>query len=125
MDAVATQKLPWVHVLDAYEISRLRPDAHPGPRRSIHNKDDCLHYCLPGIPDIFNGRLLRLMHEHLAARQRSTALSPPAAAASLAESAGAHSPERPLGAPGGMIDRWNFDYEVRAPARARVCREIL
>ena len=86
MDAVAAQKTPWVHVLDAYEIARLRPDAHPGPRRSIHNKDDCLHYCLPGIPDIFNGRLLRLMQDQLSARQRSVAATLPASAVSSAVS---------------------------------------
>lgn len=65
--AVAAQRAPWVRLLDAYEIARLRPDAHPGPRKSIKYKDDCLHYCLPGIPDIFNGRLLALMQENVGA----------------------------------------------------------
>jgi hypothetical protein len=30
LDAVAAQRMPWVRVLDAYEISRARADAHPG-----------------------------------------------------------------------------------------------
>lgn len=30
LDAVAVQRMPWVRVLDAYEISRARADAHPG-----------------------------------------------------------------------------------------------
>jgi hypothetical protein len=29
LDAVAAQRMPWVRVLDAYEISRARADAHP------------------------------------------------------------------------------------------------
>jgi hypothetical protein len=52
--ATVWQQLPWVRVLDAYAISRLRVDAHPGD-------GDCLHYCLPGVPDVWNGRLLRTL----------------------------------------------------------------
>ena len=55
MLATIWQRAPWVRVLDAYEIARLRIDAHPG------NKGDCLHYCLPGVPDVWNGRLLTTM----------------------------------------------------------------
>ena len=136
MGAVALQRLPWVSVLDAYDLARLRPDAHPGPRRSIGHKDDCLHYCLPGIPDVFNGRLLTLMHEHLDARRAaaaaagggvgSAAVAAVAAAvasvmgserranpvATPAATPGYYSPGglRALGAPGAMLDRWNFDY---------------
>ena len=116
------QRLPFSRVLDAYEISRLRPDAHPGPRHSIGNKDDCLHYCLPGIPDIFNGRLLAVLKEEIAAR----------ATATLGRGRGAGTPRgvgatvNPdtvrgggglggggglSGAPGVTIARWNFEYE--------------
>ena len=31
------------------------------PARTPYN--DCLHYCLPGMPDIFNGRLLALLKQ--------------------------------------------------------------
>lgn len=30
MDAVAVHRMPWVRILDAYQISRARVDAHPG-----------------------------------------------------------------------------------------------
>ncbi|KAL1520840.1 hypothetical protein AB1Y20_022402 [Prymnesium parvum] len=103
MDAVALQRLPWASVLDAYQIARLRPDAHPGPRRSIHNKHDCLHYCLPGLPDLLNGRLLALMHEHLAQEPQ-----PPASEGEMPMPAHV---VRSSSRPGRMIDRWNFDYE--------------
>ena len=74
MDAVATQAAPWVRVLDAYAIARQRADAHPGPDPktnrggSLHPRayDDCLHYCLPGVPDLYNGRLLRLLEDSIA-----------------------------------------------------------
>ena len=62
MDATAAQRVPWVRVLDAYGIARRRADAHPGPElksnrmRSLTDPkkhDDCLHYCLPGVPDVY------------------------------------------------------------------------
>ena len=28
--------------------------------------DDCVHYCLPGVPDVFNGRLLHLVNHKVA-----------------------------------------------------------
>ena len=49
------QRHPWVRVLDAYGISRLRPDAHC--------PFDCTHYCLPGIPDLWNGRLASMLND--------------------------------------------------------------
>ena len=36
-------------------MSELRPDTHPkGPK-------DCLHYCMPGVPDLWN----LLMYNHV------------------------------------------------------------
>ena len=64
---------PWIKLLDAYGISRLRADGHLGQttrgaggpvcaftglRPPCH---DCVHYCLPGVPDVINGRLLQLL----------------------------------------------------------------
>ena len=59
--ATVAQRHPWVRVLDGYEISHLRADAHPAAddftragRASKRDKrrsgDDCLHYCVPGVP---------------------------------------------------------------------------
>ena len=79
MDAVAAQRAPWVRVLDAYGIARQRADAHPGPdpKSNRHGSlapskyDDCLHYCLPGVPDLYNGRLLYLLQRAAGAANRS------------------------------------------------------
>ena len=51
VSASVWQRVPWVRVLDAYDIARLRVDAHP-------EYGDCTHYCLPGVPDVWNGRML-------------------------------------------------------------------
>ena len=107
MDAVAAQHAPWVRVLDAYGIARQRADAHPGPdpktnrRGSLHPKayDDCLHYCLPGVPDLYNGRLLTLMERAAASASTSAAATEPAAQPSTAE-----------GIPGALLTRWNFEF---------------
>ena len=61
LDAVAVEKVPWVRVLDAYAITRLRADAHPARRPG--KGYDCLHYCLPGMPDLYNGRLLTILRD--------------------------------------------------------------
>ena len=55
MMSLMWQRHPWVRVLDAYGISRLRPDAHC--------PFDCTHYCLPGIPDLWNGRLASMLND--------------------------------------------------------------
>ena len=113
MDAVAAQAVPWVRVLDAYSIARQRADAHPGPDPktnrggSLHPRafDDCLHYCLPGMPDLYNGRLLRLLEATV------DASPPPSAAAS----SGGSVKVLPLveGVPGTLLARWNFDVGGR------------
>lgn len=38
---------------------------------------DCVHYCLPGMPDLFNGRLLRLVESRLSAASSAAALGEP------------------------------------------------
>eukprot|EP00966_Prymnesium_polylepis_P045127 1045475-Prymnesium_polylepis.1 len=73
--ALVAERAPWVQMLDAYAISRLRADSHLGMTRSSGSRCsftgleppcyDCVHYCLPGVPDVFNGRLLQLV-EHKA-----------------------------------------------------------
>jgi len=44
----------------------LRADGHPGghyDKRWVRNASDCLHWCLPGPVDMWNGMLLqRLAH---------------------------------------------------------------
>ena len=67
LTAVAAERVPWVRVLDAYAIARLRVDAHPGRKVSRQGRlvEDCLHHCLPGLPDIFNGRLLEMVSDQV------------------------------------------------------------
>lgn len=174
LDAVATQRMPWVRVLDAYEISRARADAHPSrfvtsppAFRSFHIRygqaysytptlppyflrhpdaprsrfglpsplpglplvapnvpralapvctprtphasrfgrggEDCLHYCLPGVPDVYNGRLLAILEEvgagiggnHMGAGQNGALGS---------------RPKNSTSAPGVVLHRFNFRY---------------
>ncbi|RWW78027.1 hypothetical protein BHE74_00013765 [Ensete ventricosum] len=57
-------------LLDTYQLSLLRPDAHPGPYRTFHPFDknkiakvqnDCLHWCLPGTIDTWNELTMELI----------------------------------------------------------------
>ncbi|CAL9043987.1 unnamed protein product [Musa banksii] len=57
-------------LLDTYQLSLLRPDAHSGPYRTFHpfdkNKNakvqnDCLHWCLPGAIDTWNELIMELI----------------------------------------------------------------
>ncbi|WOL08290.1 protein trichome birefringence-like 26 [Canna indica] len=59
-------------LLDTYQLSLLRPDAHPGPYRTFHpfngdkNKkvqNDCLHWCLPGVIDTWNELIMKIILE--------------------------------------------------------------
>jgi hypothetical protein len=133
MDAVAAQRAPWVHILDAYSIARQRADAHPGPdpktnrHGSLHPRayDDCLHYCLPGVPDLYNGRLLALLtraandatspSSHRAAPEETVAAATRATAsgASVDGAAGGTPPALAEGAPGALLARWNFAFAGR------------
>ena len=135
MDAVAAQRVPWVRVLDAYAIGRARADAHPGPDPKTNPRgrtdslklfDDCLHYCLPGVPDLFNGRLLKLLEQATAeAEARRDLQASPDAAAAAAAAASTHaeaavvdlggdgaasSAAPPEGLPGILLARWNFGF---------------
>mmetsp|Transcript_5313 Transcript_5313/g.17711 ORF Transcript_5313/g.17711 Transcript_5313/m.17711 type:complete len:295 (+) Transcript_5313:228-1112(+) len=100
LDAVATQRMPWVRVLDAYEISRARVDAHPSS--SGKRTEDCVHYCLPGVPDVYNGRFLSILDEVV----RGTGGRMGTAADGAA---GAHH-KNSIGAPGTVLHRFNFRY---------------
>jgi len=47
------------HVLDITHMSEFRADAHPATAGGKKH-DDCMHWCLPGITDIWND--LFIMH---------------------------------------------------------------
>lgn len=54
-------KLPHATVLDITHLSALRKDGHasiynvgPGLQSSAFNRQDCSHWCLPGVPDTWN-----------------------------------------------------------------------
>ena len=53
-----------IHVLlDVEKLSDLRPDAKPSGR--LPAPKDCTHYCLPGVPDLWNVLMLnQLCSEH-------------------------------------------------------------
>jgi len=61
MLATVAQRTPWVKVLDAYSLARQRADSHPAQP----SKPDCLHYCAPGVVDLFNARLSHLLRQHV------------------------------------------------------------
>ena len=113
MVQVAVQSAPWVKVLDAYGIARQRADAHPGPVPKTnragslrpHSFDDCLHYCLPGVPDVYNGRLLQLLLD-----AASTVGMGAVAAAGAGAPPPSPEPELVEGMPGTLLARFNFDY---------------
>ncbi|CAI7873131.1 unnamed protein product [Closterium sp. NIES-53] len=46
-----------IKLLDMYNITLYRQEAHPWTDNARHNWD-CLHYCLPGVPDAWNEILL-------------------------------------------------------------------
>ena len=100
--ATVAQRHPWVRVLDGYEISHLRADAHPAAddftragRASKRDKrrsgDDCLHYCVPGVPDVYNGRLLSMLRDHVAPGRRHSA----------------------RGEATALVEKWNFVEKAR------------
>ncbi|XP_058100735.1 protein trichome birefringence-like 38 [Magnolia sinica] len=43
-----------VYFLDVTELSQLRKDAHPSTYSGEHTGMDCSHWCLAGVPDIWN-----------------------------------------------------------------------
>ena len=103
--ATAAQRLPWVPVLDAYSIARQRADAHPS--HAVGRGADCLHYCLPGVPDVYNGRLMSLLLARLEAAGLKSGLepllpSPPVEGPAATRSGAFLAPSRQL------LKRWNF-----------------
>lgn len=57
-------------LLDTYQLSVLRPDAHSGPYRTFHPFEhgknvkvqyDCLHWCLPGAIDTWNDLMMKFI----------------------------------------------------------------
>ncbi|CAL9196450.1 protein trichome birefringence-like 25 [Musa acuminata AAA Group] len=65
-----TENVAHLKLLDTFQLSLLRPDAHSGPYRRFHpfEKDknakvqnDCLHWCLPGAIDAWNDLIMKLI----------------------------------------------------------------
>ncbi|URE48036.1 hypothetical protein MUK42_32769 [Musa troglodytarum] len=65
-----TENVAHLKLLDTFQLSLLRPDAHSGPYRRFHpfEKDknakvqnDCLHWCLPGAIDSWNDLIMKLI----------------------------------------------------------------
>ncbi|RRT34624.1 hypothetical protein B296_00057090 [Ensete ventricosum] len=65
-----TEQAAHLKLLDTFQLSLLRPDAHSGPYRRFHpfEKDknakvqnDCLHWCLPGAIDAWNDLIMKLI----------------------------------------------------------------
>lgn len=48
-------------LLDIYSLSLLRPDGHPNVYREKGKSNDCLHWCLPGVPDTWNEILMAML----------------------------------------------------------------
>ncbi|KAH7658131.1 PC-Esterase protein [Dioscorea alata] len=46
-----------VSLLDITFPSQLRKDAHPSSYNGIHLRLDCSHWCVPGLPDVWNSLL--------------------------------------------------------------------
>ena len=104
--AAVERRHPYIRVLDAYEVARRRADAHPSVApRSVRSaragalgiNNDCQHYCLPGVPDVWNGRLHTLLAQ--AARR-----------AAVAEERG-----DAVGEPLQSLRRWNFALPGERP----------
>ncbi|CAI5478854.1 unnamed protein product [Closterium sp. Yama58-4] len=58
-----------VHLLNITHLSAYRGDAHPAiwdPRSDTPKGQDCLHWCLPGVPDTWN----ELVYTHIVERER-------------------------------------------------------
>ncbi|CAI5466610.1 unnamed protein product [Closterium sp. Yama58-4] len=58
-----------VHLLNITHLSAYRGDAHPAiwdPRSDTPKGQDCLHWCLPGVPDTWN----ELVYTHIVERGR-------------------------------------------------------
>ncbi|CAI5491691.1 unnamed protein product, partial [Closterium sp. Naga37s-1] len=58
-----------VHLLNITHLSAYRGDAHPAiwdPRSNTPKGQDCLHWCLPGVPDTWN----ELVYTHIVERER-------------------------------------------------------
>lgn len=51
-----------IHLFDVTQVSAPRPDGHPSAHTSVTTEGqvvkDCRHWCLPGIPDVWNRILL-------------------------------------------------------------------
>ncbi|CAL9057511.1 unnamed protein product [Musa banksii] len=65
-----TENVAHLKLLDTFQLSLLRPDAHSGPYRRFHpfEKDknakvqnDCLHWCLPGAIYAWNDLIMKLI----------------------------------------------------------------
>lgn len=68
--ALGLKKGATLKLLDTTQLSLLRPDGHPGPYRQFQPfaedknaqvQNDCLHWCLPGPIDSWNGLVMEMI----------------------------------------------------------------
>lgn len=112
------RRYPWIRVLDAYSIARQRVDAHPSTApvalrksgRLFGINEDCQHYCLPGVPDVWNGRLLGLLQTEARRIARTSS------AMTLGSSEVADHLDEGEGEPGRLLERWNFPFPEQGTA---------
>ncbi|CAN1344073.1 Protein trichome birefringence-like 36 [Linum perenne] len=50
-----------VYIHDITSMSALRRDGHPSVYRRADVSSDCSHWCLPGVPDIWNEMLSSML----------------------------------------------------------------
>ena len=106
---------PYVPILQPYvpryAIARQRADAHPS--HATGRGADCLHYCLPGVPDVYNGRLMSLLLARLEAAGLEPGLASPLPPPTERVSAPDQDQDAPRGGDvlvpsGQLLERWNF-----------------
>ena len=59
IDALSTTSN--IKLLDITRMSSYRQDAHPSSQRRAAGRQDCKHWCLPGIPDHWNEIWLNML----------------------------------------------------------------
>ena len=70
-EVILQMKTP-VTLLNVTDLSAYRIDGHPSiygkkPGNRYSNIQDCSHWCLPGVPDMWN----EILYFHLQSKQRS------------------------------------------------------
>eukprot|EP00756_Hemistasia_phaeocysticola_P066235 Hpha_TRINITY_DN9095_c0_g1::TRINITY_DN9095_c0_g1_i1::g.141884::m.141884 len=63
LDYVAMHSPPHLEFLDVAHMSLLRPGSHVAKYSELKGSD-CSHYCVPGVPDVWNEVLVNLLLHH-------------------------------------------------------------